>query len=236
MLFPVCVSSNSFPHTIHLLRLHKNEIRHFVLIKSLGPMLAHYNHSRRQNYVCERCLYVTVCLEIYKAHIELCQNHKVQRTLVPKFNDTASKDKLCYLPASLEPNVTHYKAVLSFFATADLESLLSPVSNSVHGVQNVHIPISAVYKICSTDANFYAAPRIFLGSNVMEQFLDHLQMEASKIQKILMNPATLSVSPEQRLELENESHYHLCKKLILPEETWVIDHNHLTSVICGNFF
>ena len=117
------------------------------------------------------------------------------------------------------------------FATADLACLLIPVSDSVHGVQNIHNPISTVYKICSTDTNFYTAPRIFLGSNVMVQFLDHLQMEASQIQKILMNPAPLSVTREQCMELENETHCHLCKKLILPEETWVIDHCHLTSVI-----
>ena len=51
-----------------------------------------------------------------------------------------------------------------------IKCLLSPVSDSVHGVKNVHIQISAVYKICSTDANFYAAPRLFLGPNVMVQF------------------------------------------------------------------
>ena len=103
MLFPVCVSKNTtFEHTIHLIHLHQKEKRHFVSIKSLGPLLAHYNHNGRRNYVCERCLYVTVYLEIFTAHIELCKNHKVQKTLVPKFNDITSKDKLCYVPASSE--------------------------------------------------------------------------------------------------------------------------------------
>jgi len=119
----------------------------------------------------------------------LCKNHKVQKTLVPKFNDITSKDKLSYVPAYSESNISPFEANLPFFATADLESLLSPVRGSVQGVKNVHIPISVVYKICSTDANSYAAPRIFLGSNVMTRFLDHLQMEAFKINKILMNPA-----------------------------------------------
>ena len=142
-------------------------------------MLTHVNHNGRRNYVCERCLCVTVHLKTFTNHVELCKNHKAQK--VPKYNDVASKDKLSYIPATSESNISPFETDLPFFATADLESLLKPVRPNSQGVKNVHIPISIVYKICSTDDNFYTPPKIFLGSNVMSRFLDHLQMEASKI-------------------------------------------------------
>ena len=89
-------------------------------------MLTHVNHVGRRNYVCERCLYVTVHLKTFTDHIELCKNHKAQRILVPKFNDVASKDKLSYVPATSESNISPFETDLPFFATTDLESLLKP--------------------------------------------------------------------------------------------------------------
>jgi len=181
MIFPFRISKKTYEHTMHLLRLHQNDKRHFVLIQSLGPLVTHVNHNGRRNLVCERCLYITVHLKAYTDHIELCKNHKAQKIWVPKSNDVACKDKLGYIPATSESNISPFETDLPFLATADLESLLQPVRPNSQGVENVHIPISIVYKICSTDDNFYTPPKIFLGSNVMSRFLDHLQMEASKI-------------------------------------------------------
>ena len=232
-IFPFRISKSSYEHTLNLLRLHKNDQSHFVLIKTLGPLVNHVNNNGRQNHVCERCLYITVNLKAYNDHIELCKNHKAQRIRLPKFNDPSSKDKLSYISSNSDSKISSFETDLSFFATADLESLLQPVSPNNQGVKDLHIPISIVYKICSIDANFYTPPKIFVGSNVIPKFLDTLQMEATKIKKILMNRAPLVVTPAQQQILDGETSCHLCKQEIQPEEVWVVDHCHLTSVIRG---
>ena len=88
-----------------------------MLIKTLGPMVTHVNHNGRRNHVCERCLYITVNLKAYTDHIELCKNHKAKRVWLPKFNDVASKDKLGYIPMTLESKISPFETELPYFAT-----------------------------------------------------------------------------------------------------------------------
>ena len=77
--------------------------------------------------------------------------------MVPRISDSKLKDKVCYSPSTVESNVAHFDADLSFISFDDFECLLNPIDENEQGIKNIHEPISAVYKIDS-DFNLYAPP------------------------------------------------------------------------------
>jgi len=233
--FPAMMSTKKFPTTIDLLQIKRGANPHFCLIKDLAAFIDTHKHRRRR-FICKRCLYLTTNGDKYRLHQQLCQVHKVQRTYVPPKNAADGSDIFSYLPPNSNQQVTNFESDLPFIVVADLESLLIPATpeEALRGIVNTHKPISACYKLISTDTSFYESPKIFYGTNVIAKFLDSLLEDAFKLREILNNHAPLSLTPEQRDDIDSQTECHLCKGAMSESEEYVVDHDHLTGCIRGN--
>ena len=75
---------------------------------------------------------------------------------------------------------------------------------------------------------------MFCGSNVIAKFLDSLLEDAWKLRKIHNSHDPLSLTPEQRDDIDSQTECHLCKSTMSENEEYVVDHDHFTGCIRVN--
>ena len=228
---PVYLSSNKKEkHTNLLYVTNKDGDSHYVWIKNLSRLVhGQTTKHKAKHHICERCLHSCTSADTLKEHEKKCSQHRAQRTIYPDPDSTLKFEKI------------GHQHPIEFFITADLESILQPITTvlpeSTHSSTTPiakHIPCAAAYKVVSTDPRFFQPTRIFKGDNCIEHFIEAMQDDARKITKILdVNvPHNISTAERRRMIAETDECY-LCKKPETDEDPFVLDHSHVDGSVRG---
>lgn len=210
-IYPMYISPQKFFKQVDIF-LHK---KHFYLIKNFNRLLGTKSNSR---YFCKRCLNGFKRRSTLENHTDLCINHKVQKTRLPRDPIIKFKNlgKMLYHP---------------FCIFCDFECLTQKYSNPLPSTSSSftvctenHRAIS--YSMICVDINdrpiFHEN---YCGKDVIKHFL-HTLKNISR--KLILKMKEIIPLNESGMYV-NSNRCHICRKTFLQGEIRVRDHNHYGS-------
>ena len=223
--FPFYVSPYVGKRKFHVpLLLHKS---HFYLIRNLSALVKKTTlKNRRKCFVCEFCFTYFNKEEKYNTHKNYCQTKSRPIEMPdPSKNSMQFKNFANLLEAP-------------FVIYADLESSIDVKILSTKKDKTLstapHKTISfACLTVCRENEKFSSSyPVIYTGKNAIDKFLDCIEKEISRINKILLNVnIPLEMSPTDRFNFETARRCHFCLREFLSCNfvEKVRDHSHLSG-------
>lgn len=206
---------------VNLLFFSKNNKNHFCLIKDIEKLI-HRQLTKHKSklYLCEECF-------MYFDKEEKLNVHNCARlqTILP---EDGSKI-----------NFSHYERTqqIPIVIYGDFESLLHEYSDKgkssyVENVQIHEATCFGYYICCRSDPslNEYVSYR---GPNCAQKFIESLSNDVCRLYKILSVSRMISITDEERDNVNRAKCCHICKKAFAPNEIKVLDHDHFTGKFRG---
>ncbi|KAK3794857.1 hypothetical protein RRG08_001008 [Elysia crispata] len=211
---------------INLLLIEKAGKFHYTWIKNLNRLLYDQNKHREQKHFCERCLHGYKREDLLEAHRPECKGigQTAVRVEMPPEGKLTFQNHHKQLPA---PYVIY----------ADFEALttkvegpeLDPTKSNTQRTQH-HEACSYCYVVVRCDGKT-EAPAQYRGPNAAEHFLRALQVEESRIQKVLAKPQAMRMTRADWESHRTASRCHVCDGLLKGDS--VKDHCHITGKYRG---
>ena len=167
-------------------------------------------------------------------HLGRCKLHRAQRIKLQEADDKKGRDKVKFTK-------TEYQLYLTFVIYANLESVLhkqdscEPLSSKSFTTQyQQHVPYgSCIYMKCG-DGQYFEAPRVNIGDDAAEKFLDQVLAVATICRQHLANKIPMKgMTQEQWREYNNATNCSVCTKPFMSADKKVRDHDHLTDEYRG---
>ena len=89
----------------------------YLIIIFIGLCRTQQSNAMDSRYFCRRCLHFCRREASFKEHMERCEKHVPQKTILPKKNDKKERDKVCFT------NIAR-QLPLPFYFVADFECIL----------------------------------------------------------------------------------------------------------------
>ena len=210
----------------NLLLIQKAGKFHYTWIKNLNRLLHDQNKNGRKKHFCERCLHGYSREDLLEAHRPDCKGigQTAVRVEMPQEGKLTFQNHHKQLPA---PYVIY----------ADFEALttkvegpeLDPTKSNTQKTQH-HEACSYCYVVVRCDGKT-EAPAQYRGPNAAEHFLRALQVEESRIQKVLAKPQAMRMTRADWEIHRTASRCHVCDGLLKGDS--VKDHCHITGKYRG---
>ncbi len=193
---------------------------HFYLIKSLSRLLCSQLSSRNKKFYCHYCLSSFWKKESLDMHNIICQKKEQLLTLPPMEKSTIFFDKFAHM------------FPLAFSIYYDIEVLLVNKDDSKE-----HIPISVCSYTHCVEETYSQPPVVFTGLDCVEEFLDHLKLEGSRIKCVLDEVyEPISANEEDMKRYHSATKCEICGQKFSNTITKYMDHNHLIPPSKGSNF
>lgn len=224
-IFPLRITSKRNMTHVNLLLLKNDETNHFCLIKNLNRLLSTLTKYRGEMHYCNYCLQRFSSKEILESHVKCCEKHDPQKVRYPKENNKW-----------LEFKNYHYQLPVPFVIYADFESLLFKIDTAENNPStshttktSMHYPCGYSYVVISPYGE--SKPVVYRGENAVDNFLNSLLVEESRIWSILRNPKNMIITSEEERQFQTEKICHICEKDLKDDR--VRDHDHISGLYRG---
>ena len=220
-VYPLRVAKEVKPKHADLLLIRDDNTSHYCLIRNFSRLIlsqvSKYEHTH--NY-CRFCLHGFTRQDLLDAHPDECYVHGGQKRVFPE-NTTVEFTKIA---KQLKAPFTVY---------ADFESLLEEVNISSERTTKYqqHIACSYAYTIVSSVPGVSFQPKLYVGGNAAEHFLDSLQRDLDVIMPIINKEVKMIFDNAARIKFEAATHCHICEKTL--DNSPVRDHDHFTGEFRG---
>ena len=157
-------------------------------MKDLSRLVSRqYNNYKSKHYFCQYCLHGCTSKVVLKNHLGRCKLHGPQRIKLPEADGKKGRDKVKFAK-------TEYQLRLPFVIYADFEIVLckqdscEPSSSKSFTTQyQQHIPCGSCIYVKYIDGRYFEAPKVNIGDDVAEKFLDKVLAAATICRQHLAN-------------------------------------------------
>ena len=197
-------------------------------------MGSQYSNHNNKTYFCRFCLHGFS--RSYTAQ-DRSQHRRTDEEMKRKLTD---HEQNCFAFAAQrtkfpEDPIVKFKNVKNqleapFVVYADFESILKHLSGG--NKYQEHVACSYAYQIVSSISGIEFEPRLHVGEDAVEQFLDNLQEDLNKfIMPLIEKDVDIIWDDEAKLSFQAATHCHICKKELNRDmEPVSRDHCHFTGV------
>ena len=221
---------------VNLLLIAADDTNHYCFIKDFGKLVgSQYSRAKDKTYFCRFCLHGfsrhstfkgkaqhrrmdEVLKKVLKEHEERCFAFAAQRT---EFSDDPIL-KFESIQKQVEAPFTVY---------ADFESILKQLSGDGNTCQE-HIACSYAYQIVSSIPGIEFGPRLHVGVEATDHFLDAFQEDLNiYIVPLIEKDVDMIWDDEAKEKFESAAHCHVCKQTVGGHK--VGNHCHFTGQFRG---
>ena len=228
-LFPCYNSKIEANEKINLLLITdaSSEKFHYCLITDLSKLFSHRSKHDGKSFICHYCFHPYYTQEKFDEHISNCKQYDGQATSFPQEDYLRFKN-------------FYHQLQVPFVIYADFECFTrkiqgpqnKPNSTNTHKYQ-LHEPCSFGYKVvCCIDDKYTKDVKIYRGENVIQKFMDCIEVENREIHNILRDVnAPMKISDQEEQSFKNAQDCHICLGKLGSDR--VHDHCHLTGKYRG---
>lgn len=211
---------------------HHNGPGHWMAITAITRLLGNHNCHKRE--LCYNC-FNTFDEKMLQEHETLCFQFKTQKVVMPEVMPNGK-------PVCVFKNYSH-KLKTRFVIYADFEALCvdpgDQANDSNSTILSNHEPSGfgiVVIDSSKPGKNKVILKNVYRGKDCMDSFVQELDIVAANL--IDMNDDKKTMRPLTKRQLERHKATnicHICEKIITPEQTKVMDHNHYSSTGQGRY-
>ena len=214
---------------MNLMIISKNNIKHYVTIKSLCRLLSSENTKHKgKEYFCNNCLQGFKEESSRDEHIGYCIDNESVKVEMPHKN----------LIAQYSDGQFQFK--VPFIMYVDFESILEPIQgpgndpriSSMRGINN-HIPSGWCIRSEFAYGKVENPLKLYRGKDCIKKFCDHVIGEARRLYQSFPEVPMKPLTPKEMDRYKRSERCHICFKLFKEDNPKVRDHCHYTSCYRG---
>ena len=156
-----------------------------------------YNNHNFKHYFCQYCLHGCTSEEVLENHLRRWKLHWAQRIKLPEADNRNGREKV-KLPK------TEYQLGLPFVIYTDFESVLHKqdscelsLSKSFTTQYQHHVPCGSYIYVKCRDEQYFEAPKVNIGDDTTEKFLDQVLAETTICRQHLANEISMKCMTQE---------------------------------------
>ena len=221
----ICRKGGYYDRIVNLMLITENNIKHYVVIKSLSRLLHSKNtKNEKKQHFCTNCLQGFTEEFFRDEHVRYCKNNE------------AVHIEVLHCKPIVEYSNGQYQYKAPFIMYADFESILEPISapvpnlqtSSTHGV-NIHTPSGWCIRSEFAYGEVKDPLRLYRGKDCISRFCEHIIEEAHQLYNSFPEKTMAPLTKSQLREYKHATKCHICFKHFKDEDRKVRDHCHYSG-------